>query len=476
MPAPKYLQCRHAFLLSLLCAAPLWAAPSADDRFGLDLRLSARLEDDRDLGSRAGGDLHGLILDVRPWAHFRRGNWNVFTLFQAVSASSGALPSADFHDETRRDDSREARRNYVAAREFWIGYGGLTAYPGEELRFGRQRLRSDDGMWRDTTVEALSWRLDTTLLRASLGVAERFSEYRSDIHELAPEDKDRLHLFGSIARQWTPGHWAGFDFHHSRDRGDFRRPGEIVDDLDKTRSGTLTWLGLRADSNAFALRNDRPLNYWASAIWLGGERERLTSTTAGGQRIATGKRRDDVRAWGVDLGLRWRFAQDWQTGIAYARGSGGGQGRNDFQQTGLESNRSRFTGVRTPAHRFGEAFRGELANLQSLALFAAWQTGGVYDASIVFHHFRRVDGSQPIGGSGISAAMPGNGKDVGQEADVIATRYFERGLLPASLAELIDEPSALLRFRGGVFWPGGAYGREADATMYRVSVDAVWRF
>ena len=72
-------------------------------------------------------------------------------------------------------------------REFWVGYSGLTAYPGEQLRLGRQRLRSDDGMWRDTNIEALNWTFDTTLLKADLGVAQRFSEYRTDLTELAPD-------------------------------------------------------------------------------------------------------------------------------------------------------------------------------------------------------------------------------------------------------------------------------------------------
>ncbi|MDR0736856.1 MAG: alginate export family protein [Zoogloeaceae bacterium] len=478
MPADKLIKyyC-HGFILSLLGAFPAWAAPPEGDNLGIDARIIARAEDDRDLGSREGGDIHGLSLDLRPWGYFGRGAWSAFTMAQIVSASNSTLPSTDFHDETRRDDSREADNNYLALREFWIGYSGLTAYPGEELRFGRQRLRHEDGLWRDTTVESLSWSLDTTLLRASLGVAERFSEYRSDIHELAPEDRDRLHVFGGVARQWRHGHWVGFDFHHSRDRGHFKRPGEVVDDLDKTRAGTLTWLGLRAGSDAFASRNEQPFNYWASAIWLGGQRKRLVSATVNGQRIAISEQSDDARAWGVDLGLRWRFAQDWQAGLAYAHGGGGGsQGRHDFQQTGLESNRSRFTGVATQVHRFGEAFRGELANLRSASIFASWQARGGYDASVVVHRFWRASGSQPVGDSGISAAMPNDSKDVGEEIDLIATMYFKNGLLPDALGQIIDEPSASLRFRAGIFWPGNAYGRQADAAMYRVSVDVLWRF
>ncbi|WP_252496856.1 alginate export family protein, partial [Escherichia coli] len=30
-----------------------------------------------------------------------------------------------------RNDGREPDKSYLAAREFWVDYAGLTAYPGE---------------------------------------------------------------------------------------------------------------------------------------------------------------------------------------------------------------------------------------------------------------------------------------------------------------------------------------------------------
>lgn len=468
---------RYACLvLSLLFASPIRAAESADNQnrgsIGLDVRVSARAEDDRDLGTRKGGDIHGLSLDLRPWGFYRHGNWSGFVMAQAVAASNGSLPSVDFQDETRRNDSRTAKRNYLALREFWVSYAGFTAYPGEELRLGRQRLRDGgSGLWRDTNIEALAWNFDTSLLRAHLGVAERFSEYRSDIHDLAAEDEDHLHVFGDFARQWQPGHWLGVNFHYSRDHDNLKRPGEVVDPLDKTRAGDLAWFGVQASSDAFATRNDATFNYWASVFWLDGDRDRLTTTTVGNQRIATGKRNDDINAaWGVDLGVRWRFSTEGQVGVAYAYGS------DDFQQTGLESNRSAFTGTRARPHRLGEAFRGELANLHAVTAFASWQVRDEYDISAIGHYFRRADGDQEIGDSGIIAAMSNDSKDVGREFDLVLSRYFKHGLLPAAISQTFDEPSAVVRLRGGVFWSGDAYGHEADSTMYRALLEVLWRF
>ncbi len=477
---------------ALLWSCPTLAAMTAEKNFGLDVKITGQSEDDRDLGTRSGGDVNGLGLDLRPWVYGERGNWSAYAMGQAVTATdtieTDTLRQND--DGTSTDtaaDGREQDKSYLAMREFWVGYSGLTAYPGEQLRLGRQRLRSDDGMWRDTNIEALNWTFDTTLLKADLGVAQRFSEYRTDLTELAPEDKDRTHIYGNVATQWTPGHWVGVRAHHTHDGGSLKNPGETVDALDKTRTGDLTWLGLEANSDAYNWRNDHTVNYWGSVTWLTGDRDTLSSQVVGDQTVATGKQSGDVNAWATDFGVRLRLDPQWQVGAAYARGSGGGgdDGSSNYEQTGLESNRSNYTGTRSRVHRFGEAFRGELGNLQAATLFASWQLRDDYDASFIYHKFWRVDGNQNIGSSGINAVVNDNGvnrplvdgeKDLGQEMDVVVTKYFKQGLLPASMSQAIDEPSALVRLRAGVFKPGDAYGKEADSYMHRAFVDVIWRF
>ena len=477
---------------ALLWSCPTLAEMTAEKNFGLDVKITGQSEDDRDLGTRSGGDVNGLGLDLRPWVYGERGNWSAYAMGQAVTATdtieTDTLRQND--DGTSTDtaaDGREQDKSYLAMREFWVGYSGLTAYPGEQLRFGRQRLRSDEGMWRDTNIEALNWTFDTTLLKADLGVAQRFSEYRTDLTELAPEDKDRTHLYGNVATQWTPGHWVGVRAHHTHDGGSLKNPGETVDALDKTRTGDLTWLGLEANSDAYNWRNDHTVNYWGSVTWLTGDRDTLSSQVVGDESVATGKQSGDVNAWATDLGIRLRLDPQWQVGAAYARGSGGGgdDGSSNYEQTGLESNRSNYTGTRSRVHRFGEAFRGELGNLQAATLFASWQLRDDYDASFIYHKFWRVDGNQNIGSSGINAVVNDNGvnrplvdgeKDLGQEMDVVVTKYFKQGLLPASMSQAIDEPSALVRLRAGVFKPGDAYGKEADSYMHRAFVDVIWRF
>lgn len=476
--------------VSLLSAGSVLAEQKLTDtkNFGLEVKITGQSEDDRDLGTRSGGDVNGIGLDLRPWAYGERGDWSGYVMGQAVTSSdiieTDTLQRAD---DDNSADKRKPDKSYLALREFWIGYKGFTPYPGEQLRFGRQRLHNDDGEWRDTNIEAVNWDFDTTLLRAHLGAAERFSEYRTDISELAPKDKDRLHIFGDISTQWTPGQWVGVRGHHTHDDGKLHTGSEQVDSLDKTQNGDLTWLGLEANSDAYNNHNINTVNYWASVTGLSGHRDSISPSEQNGVTVAGDKSGENVNGWATDLGLRLRLDPNWQVGAAYARASG------DYEQNGLQSNRSNFTGTRSRVHRFGEAFRGEMNNLQSATLFGSWQLREDYDASLLYHKFWRVDGNKPVGSSGIDAvdtrfdaesgvdsstSLPllDGKKDLGQEMDLVVTKYFKQGLLPAGLSQSIDEPAALVRFRGGVFKPGDAYGSGVDSYMHRAFVDVIWRF
>jgi alginate production protein len=484
---------------TLLWATPTLAALTEDQNFGLEVKITGQAEDDRDLGTRSGGDVNGIGLDIRPWVYGERGNWSGYAMGQIVTATDTIQTDPleqDTSDGTGTQTARgtaserEVDKSYLALREFWIGYSGFTPYPGEMLKVGRQRLRNDDGQWHDVNIEAVNWVFDTTLLRADVGVAQRFSEYRTDLTELDPKDKDRQHLFGDVNYQWAPGHWAGLRAHYSHDDGSLKDKNEVVDDLDKVSTGDLTWLGLQANSDAYNYRNTNPINYWGSLTWLTGDRDQIGTTynTATDQYLAGDKTSSNVNGWATDLGLRFRLDPQWQVGAAYSRAS------KNYEQNGLESNRSNWTGTRSRVHRFGEAFQGEMANVESASLFASWQLRDDYDASLIYHKFRRVDGNARIGGAGVnpnseiydengvstntfdSLPLEDGRKDLGQEMDLVVTKYFKQGLLPAALSQSMDEPSALVRLRAGVFKPGDAYHNGVDEYMHRAIVDVIWRF
>ena len=368
--------------------------------------------------------------------------------------------------------TRERDDSFLALHEFWVDYGGLTAYPQESLRFGRQRIRADDGLWWDTNIEALRWNFETTLLDAHIGVAERFSDYRTDLDDLAPQDEDRQHFMGDISTQWRPGHWAGLKLHHSRDDGSLAGVGERVDELSKTYKGDITWLGAELNGDFFNPRSSAPLNYWVALTGMQGDAELLQTSSASGERRALGSRDQDLDGWAIDLGLRWNIDEHWRLGGTLTRASGGGDADDSeqFLQTDLQSNRARFTGTRSSVHRFGEAYRGELNNLQAASLFGSWILDKKYDASIVYHRFWRVD-EDLDSASGLSVALEPGDKDLGQEVDLVLTRYFDRAELG-----VVEADSALVRLRGGLFLPGDAFPSGTDSTMHRVMLDLIWRY
>jgi len=481
---------------TLMCGAPVQATPVGPDRnFGLEVKITAESEEDRDLDTRNGGDASGVAIDLRPWVYGQRGNWGGMLMLQGVAGTDiietdPTDPNFDDEDGTpgsfSRDSSRDPDKSYLALREFWIDYAGLTPYPGEHVRLGRQRVRSltNDSTWWDIHIESLNWTLDTSLLRAQLGAAERFDEYRTDLDNVSAEDKDRTHYFGGLDYQWRPGHWAGFKVHHTSDDGDLPDSPEDAyeDKQSKSYTGDLTWLGVHLDGDFFNYRSTMPLNYWAEFTWLTGHMDQRHFDN---NNKPDHYRDMDVDAWAVDLGLRWRVNDQWRLGAAYARGSGGeGEDESEqFMQTGMQSNRSNFTGLRTRIHRFGEAFRGELTNLQVGTLFASWTPTPDYEASLVYHRFWRVDDDEDLGQNGVSPydkngkpALKTGDSDLGQEIDLVVTRYFNGGLLPAGWGGEQDEQSALLRLRGGLFLPGSAYASKGDTQMHRVFVDLIWRY
>ncbi|WP_038817540.1 alginate export family protein, partial [Pseudomonas syringae] len=59
---------------TLFWAYPTLAALTEQQNFGIEIKATAQAEDDRDLGTRSGGDVNGVGLDLRPWVYGERGD------------------------------------------------------------------------------------------------------------------------------------------------------------------------------------------------------------------------------------------------------------------------------------------------------------------------------------------------------------------------------------------------------------------
>jgi alginate production protein len=406
-----------------------------------------------------------LYFDFTPWLHLQFSpDWAAFLRARAFVPTGEVLLPAN--DSNRAEEEAEA---FVGLKEAWIEYGGLTSYPGEVLRFGRQRLRQADAQWWDADIDSLRWIFDTTLLQADLAVARQFHSYRSDDPLLPDEQRDRTYLLGSIGTEWRPNHRLALRVAQAIDDNELPATGSSPDAETELQRDRATWVGLSADNRAYDGPESPPLAYWATATWLNGEEQRAT-TDATGTVTAVGEQ--DLSGWSAETGLRYRLPGEWplQFGAAYVYSSGGRDGdeSEQYRQTGLQTNSSRYTGTRAQVSRYTDAYRAELGNLEAGTAFASLSRGAS-DASLVYNRFRRPDGTAPVRADAFPLAPVNARTDLGQGYDLVVSRYFSLGsVLPRFASE--SEAESALRLRASLFDPGGAYGADVE-NAYRIALE-----
>lgn len=454
-------------------ALPLPAAAQLDA--GIKLKGAAYDEDPRDLGLAPGGTPEegrsASYLDLGPYVRIQAGEDTAFYVRTQLFASAGD-PVVQNEDELP-----VANEEYAALRELWLEYGGITSFPGEVLRLGLQRVKEPDGLWWDRDVESVRWIFDTTLVQAQLGVAEQFGTYRSDDVELSPGQRDRAYVFASYSRQWRPGYYNGIRAAYAQDHGTLPGVGETIRPDTKTQDRDYLWVALRTDNGYYDPRSANAFTYWAEAILLAGRRE-----SANRPQQAPGDptpppdtvdsiNKTDVAALATDLGLRVKLPLIFPMSIgataAVAEGDRSGGTSHVFEQTGLESNRSRFTGTRTLIHRFNEALEANWSNLIDTAAFVSFP-GESADASFIWHKFRRQDGDEGFSADGLDV-QPVNGEsDLGSGMDFVLTTFF-RNFGEREVAE-DDDSRSNVRLRASRFMPGAAYGDSVD-DLYKVTLE-----
>lgn len=446
---------------ALLCGAAM-AAHALENEGGIKLRLAGYAEGDPLLTGNPDNESREAYLDLKTVLHTRFSPNNAtFIKLQ------GFLPTGEVF--VNEDETPQRSDGFFAVRELWWEYGGLTSYPGEVLRIGRQRLREYDGLWWDQDIEALRWIFDTTLLDIHFGVAEQLFTARSDESEVNRNQRDRGYVFGAVDGEFAPGHAFGIRSAYALDHVDLDEQQREEEDP-KTVKRRMGWAGLHVDNGFHTYKHDDPLKYWSEVRLQTGNADYAVFDDLGNY---LGTRRQDVEALSADAGLRIRLdaGLPLQFGIAYAYGQGGGDAQTDtsFEQTGLHSNRSRFTGTRSLMHRFNEALQAELSNLHVATVFSSLQLDAM-DFSLVYHDFRRDDREQDIEADGIDIAPVNADSDIGQGLDLVLTRYFSG--MP--MVETVDEDlRSNIRLRASGFRPGEAYrgnGREPE-DQYRAMLE-----
>ena len=465
------------FFVVAALAATLPRVAEAQFDAGTKFRGGVYNEDARDLGlqpadgTESAEDRNSSYVELYPYMHVRFGEDNAFFVRSQLFAAGG--------DEVvqNEDELPVASDQYAALREAYLQFGGITSFPGEVLRLGLQRIKEPDGLWWDRDIESLRWVFDTTLVQAHIGIAEQFSTYRSDDVELSASQRDRAYVFASMSRQWRPGHFYGLRAAYAQDHGSQPQAGDTLDADDKRHQREYLWVALRSENGYYDPRNSTGMVYWFEAVALAGRRESAqTGTTDPNDPLAppsdtvVGTSKDSVSALAGDAGVRFRlplvFPMNFGFMAALAQGDRAGDQSHVFEQTGLESNRSRYTGTRTLMHRFNEALAGDFSNLLGINTFVSMPYE-LADVSLVYHRFARQDGDESYSADGIDARPVTDSRDLGSAWDFVLTRYF-RGFSRAEVDD--DDARSNLRLRASRFEPGAAYGDDVR-DQYRVTLE-----
>lgn len=426
-----------------------------------ELRVGTGLfaEGERDLGLGVAEETTEGFADVQGAAYWNSGeNWAALTRAQ-LFAPTGELVVTD-------EDQPRNSKSFARLREAWLEYRGLTSYPGESMRVGLQRLRDPDGQWFDQNIEAVRWIFDTTLLQADVGAAESFLTWRSDGSDPRSNVRDRTYVFGRLGTQWMQGQFFGARAIHAFDHADPEDEVLSEERDPKLTERNLTWIDLYAHNGYYDYKGKPGLSYWADVSALVGTRDDYTPAT---DVEAASTRESDVRAWATDIGLRWRLptAFPLQIGGNYAFGSGSEDGDTEhrYEQTGLHSNVSRFTGTRSQVYRYNGALQAELTNLHVGTVYLSIPHDR-WDASLIYSRFARQHAGDPIVADGLSIQPEPGRKSLGDGVDLALAYYFAnpvgRGRSTVTATQDDDDLRSNIRLRASAFDPDAAFPDGAD--------------
>jgi alginate production protein len=232
-------------------------------------------------------------------------------------------------------------------------------------------------------------------------------------------DPEHEGVFRVLARaNWLYLNNHGLDlfylYHDDRSRtpsvGAFVSP-----DSEDPSDARLWWGGVRASGSETAAAYGE-LSYWAdAAIVLGKEKLLELAGAPGNPQAVTSRRKQRVRGWAFDLGVRWDSPLPGEPlfTLGYAIGSGdkspeSGSDRA-FRQTGLQSNDEEF-------RTYGEILRPELSNLSIPVVAVRFPVLSRTYVEFAYRHFRQLHAAPFVRGEARIEAEPnGIKKNIGQE-------------------------------------------------------------
>jgi alginate production protein len=264
--------------------------------------------------------------------------------------------------------------------------------------------------------------------------------------------RDRTYYFGQLATDWRAENTIGLRAVHAT--------GGAASDGTRLHDSELTWAGVFFENGFYdILGSDRRLTYSGAATYLTGSQQLFTETES-----------QDIHAWQANMDLRLRMFKH----VPLFIGGGYTWSEREFQQTGMQSNSSYFTGTSTLIGRYNETLQAQLGNLHIATAFVSLDLDDD-DASLIFSKFTRDDGLAPIITNALSVAPVNDSRDIGVGVDLVITHHFAREqrrqrLLDRGDAFTAPRRGSLISLRASAFKPGDAYGADAR-TDYRILLE-----
>lgn len=428
-------------------------------------------EEDRDLGSSGSGtnDSFSEQLQVSVKATPLE-NTTLFFQGRALNIDG----EAGFDDDTGETESLE--QSFLELRELWVRWDQLGGMVPLGLQVGRQRLREPRSLWWNSDFDMVRLNYNTTLLNGFIGAGEELSSYRTENNnDFENDDEDRFRTLGELSWQYKLNHFIEGRFLYEHDHSGTHDIGDVIDDDGQDIEDLdVVWAGIRATGSFQEPHASiSSFKYRADLIGLAGESENTAYSDTG---VVTGTDDRDVRAWAFDGGVtvapKVTGGVVFAAGYAYGSGDDGSGTDNQFRQTDLQGSSSRIGLERQQQKNYGEVLRPELSNLHILSASVGIPVTEGTDVNLSYFNYHLAEEDGDLLRSGVSAALNGTDKDVGQAADFIINVDVDKELdLKSAYIDGIN-----FRVIAGSFFPGDAYSPNDDEEAYRLFTELKFSF
>jgi hypothetical protein len=373
-------------------------------------RANPRLEPDRDSDE----------VTIRPGVELE--------LFYEVSPSVAAFVEGklSYDADLYQQDGAKERDWEVKRGETWLHLADIRD-SGFSLQLGRQNFKDKREWWWDEDLDAIRGFYEWGDFDAELALTHELGPDDFSAGRTNPEVRQVLFLLGRTSWHWDDRNRLDLFFAHRNDFSETHDVGDVVDvDREDERDAELTWVGLRARGR----QKFRPLGafyYWTDVAFVFGEETELDFDELPGGRyseVDSVSEFDDVRGWGLDLGVTWVPADiplpRITLGYAYGSGDGSPTSGSDgsFRQTGLQDNNAKFRGVNRFRY-YGELFRPELSNMHIVTGSVGIRWLESSSIELMYHLYRQDEASASLRNSRLKATPGGGSRQLGQEIDLV---------------------------------------------------------